>query len=240
MTTRRISQRLLWNVRGATLPLVALSLSALIGFTGLEMFGRKRSIYYGADFLKRRRASRGKNLYGHISQRRGLRGPGQDFSSSRVGSELVQQPVLRSATDNANLPNVFPNHVLQISENKTVFEREALKNGSDIRARILRNRLVGPGAKLIDGSKHILRPQERLVVGINQMTKGRRNDCQLNQFTIVVAVRLRCPGLPAASQHPQSHDVLQQSRCSIHATFVGEVQPQRIGCDHWGIQFRAQ
>ena len=143
----------------------------LVGVERIKNFGWERSIDDGANFLKGRRSASRKNLHRHISQCGGFGRSGQDSSSRGVGSQLIQQSILRSAADDTNLVDAFPDDVFQVPENKTIFEGEALQNSSDVCARVLRNGLVGPSAELVDGREHIRRAQEGFIVGVDEMMK---------------------------------------------------------------------
>ena len=190
---------------------------------------------------ERSRASSGKNLYCDISQRRGLGRTGQNSSSGGVRGQLVQQAILRSAADDANLLDALPAHLLQIPKNQTVLEREALQNGSHVRAGFLRHRLMSSACRTGRWPRACRSGARRI------RHRDRRGDGTTPPGRPVPSIRdsrkncaLRGPGLPAALQHPEAHDVLQQPRRSVHAAFVGEVQAQRIGRDDRGIQFGAQ
>jgi hypothetical protein len=145
----------------------------LVGFKGLEGFGWERSIYNGPDFLEGRGPACRKDLYRHIPQCRGLSRAGHDLSPGGIGSQLVQQSVLRSAANDTNLPDTLLTHVFQISKNKTIFEGEAFQNTPYVRARFLGNGLLGSRAELVDGCEHVGGSQEGLVIGIYKVTERR-------------------------------------------------------------------
>src|SRR5712672_2423188 len=160
----------------------------LVSFQRLEYFGGEGTIYNGANFLERGRASGRKNLHRDISQRRCLGGAGHHISARGVSSQLVQQAIFGPASDDTNLPDALPAHVFQIAENKTVFEGKALQNGSHVRASFLRDWLVSPGTEPVDCSEHIFGAQEGLVIGIEEVTEWCPTRCQFDQLPIVVAL----------------------------------------------------
>ena len=82
-------------------------------------------------------------------------GPATTFLPSGISSQLVQQTVLRSPTDDPNLLDTLSTHVLQITKNKAIFERKALQNTPYVRTGFLGNGLVGPRAEHVDGCEHV-------------------------------------------------------------------------------------
>ena len=60
------------------------------------------------------------------------------------------------------------------------------------------------------------------------MAKRNLTAGQLHQFPVVIGLALVSPRLAAALQHPQAHHILEKSSGSADATFLGEVQAQRI------------
>ncbi len=67
------------------------------------------------------------------------------------------------------------------------------------------------------------------VIGIDEAMEQHLLGGQFDQLAVVITMSLRRPGLATALQHPQAHDILQQSRRSIYTAFVGEVQAQGVG-----------
>ncbi len=87
---------------------------------------------------------------------------------------------------------------------------------------------MGPRTKLIDGRAHVFGSEKRLVIGIDEMGKGRLCSSLLYELFIgVFTPRLR-PTFPATTKHPKPHHILQQAGCAIHSAFVAEIHLQRI------------
>ena len=83
-------------------------------------------------------------------------------------------------------------------------------------------------AEFINRQGHVVRTQECLIIGINQTTERRFLFRQFPQLWIAEFVPSCRPRLPATLQHPKAHYIFQESRRSIYAAFVGEVQFERL------------
>ena len=124
----------------------------LIGLAGLEDFGREGAVHQGANFGKGTRRSGGQHLHGNVAQRRRFRRPRQHSSAGGIGGELVQQAVLRTAADDADLMDRMGGQIFQIEDDLAIFESQALEHGPHVSAGCWRTGLRAFCAKSINGS----------------------------------------------------------------------------------------
>ena len=88
------------------------------------------------------------HLHGDVAERGRLGRPGQHAPAGRVGGELIQQPVARSAADNLHLGDRDARHLFERVEHDAVLEREALEDRAGDRGRTGRLRLTRAPAVL--------------------------------------------------------------------------------------------
>src|SRR6266496_2162201 len=122
-----------------------------VGFPRLEYLGGERAIYHRADLAKRAGGTGCKNLHCYIAKRRGFRRSGQYATAGSVGGELVQQAILRTAANDANLVNWSLDQAFQIIDDLTIFEGETLKHSSHIRTGRFRTWLLRSRAESVNG-----------------------------------------------------------------------------------------
>src|SRR6516162_7984438 len=104
------------------------------GFLRLEDLGGKGALDQQSYFSQTAETSSGQNLHAEIAESSCFGGTGQHGPSGCVCRELVQQAILGSATDDANLGNLFRDKPLQVANHQTVFESQALEHRPDVRA----------------------------------------------------------------------------------------------------------
>src|SRR5580658_647098 len=121
----------------------------LVGIERFENFGRERSVYHDANFVQRRCASRRKYLHCHIAQCCSFGRTSKNSSPGGVGGPLVQQAILRSSTNDADLFHAPSTYQFQIPKNDSVFEGQTLKNGAHVGSGRLRARLLIPFAEFV-------------------------------------------------------------------------------------------
>ena len=151
---------------------------------------------------------------------------GKNPSSGGIGSQLVQQSIFRSAADDANLLDASPADVFQIAKNKTVFQGQAFQNRSHVGSRVLRG---WAGAFFV----------QNLSMAVS-ISRGARKDSSSGSTRCAKAGLLSPPvpsirdsrrSLPCAVQDCRQHcsihspiTFFKQSRRSVHAAFIGEIQ----------------
>ena len=173
------------------------------------------------------------SLHRDVSERRRFDRPGQHGAAGRVGRELIEQPVARSAADNADVRVMAAGQLLERLEHDAILEREALENRARVAGLSGRLNLIRLPAVRGDGRRHVGRIEEAAVVRIEDGAERQpivaRGDQQ-------IVVGHRMPGLgPAAHarlQQPEARDVLQQPRRTVDAAFVREIELAGSRRDH--------
>ena len=72
--------------------------------------------------------------------------------------------------------------------------------------------------------QHIFGIGEPLFVGIEQFGHPAHTLRHIDELLIAVPLALQTPLLAALLEDPHTRNILQQSRCAVHATLVGEVK----------------
>src|SRR5436189_571943 len=88
----------------------------------LKALGRKRSVDDRARLGQRRDGAGGKHLHGDVAERGRFDRAGEHGATGRIGSELVQQPVARTAADDPDLVEAAAGQPLERLEDDTIFE----------------------------------------------------------------------------------------------------------------------
>src|SRR3954470_6386467 len=139
-----------------------------IGGHGLEPLRGKRMLDDPARFANRADGARCEHLHADVAERGRFDRPGDHGPPGRIGGELVQQPVARSAADNLHFGDWDSGERLQRIEDDAVLEGETLEYGARIGRGTRRFRLTGAIAVLRNGARHVRRMQERGIVWIEQ------------------------------------------------------------------------
>ena len=86
------------------------------------------------------------HLHRDIAERGRFDRAGEHGAAGRVGGELIQQPVARSAADDVDLLDGMAGQLLERVEHEAVLERQALENRARVAARPVGLRLAGLAA----------------------------------------------------------------------------------------------
>src|SRR6267143_5781153 len=117
---------------------------------------RKRSLDRVSRAGNRADRAGGHHLHRDFAERGRLDRSGHDRSARRVGRELIQQVVPRSAADDSNHIESRPGQLLERFEHRAVLEREAFENRPRAGRGCQRLGLAGLTAILADALGHVL------------------------------------------------------------------------------------
>ena len=88
--------------------------------------------------------------------------------------------------------------------------------------------------------EHVGGMQERFIIRINEMRKGRFTAASSIKLSVVEDLSPRVPAISASLQHPEAHHIFQQPSCPVHAAFIGEVQLAELRASHGRVEFRSE
>ena len=100
---------------------------------------------------------------------------------------------------------------------------QALEEHAHQRRGVVGHGLARLGAERADARRHVARPQEALVVGVDERGERGRRLGDRGQLLVGRAVAGRPQGAAALLDQPQADDVAQQPDRAAHAALVGEV-----------------
>src|SRR5437879_11943917 len=102
----------------------------LVGLHRIEDLRRKGPIDDAAHLLKRRSFAGCQDLYADVPECGGLGGPSQHSFPRRIRGGMVEQPIVRAATDHANLIGALSASLLQAAHNQPILPRQTSEDAS--------------------------------------------------------------------------------------------------------------
>src|SRR2546430_9098402 len=165
-------------------------------------FGWKGAVDDCADFAQGRGATCSEDLHGHVSNSGRFGRTCMHWLAGGVSRELVEETVLRSATDDANLFYRPIGQFFEVPDDEPVLKREAFENGAHVSAMGSRRRLVGALAEGVDRGGHVGGAEKGLVIRVDEGSEGSFARSHFYQFDILMRLPMGRPSPAAFLEHP--------------------------------------